>query len=191
LRLSQPNIRHDPNALRVVRFSTLQYRKYVSDGDPAAEEYRSRPPAMHGVDTTQRYRLFLLTYPGTVASRNVASRRRCYAMSDFDEAIDKENLDLAAIADECRKEAGDDIGRAADIMTERVKKSDPLYRLLHDPLTRNACYDWLRKSFELAEQPSGPTPVQSAAEQAARAKARAEATGRAMASLKLRVRVSQ
>src|SRR5215472_1334854 len=118
---------HSPRSkrVRVVRFSTLQYRKYVSDGDPAAEEYRSRPPAMHGVDTTQRYRLFLLTYPGTVAGRNVASRRRCYAMSDFDEAIDKENLDLAAIADECRKEAGDDIGRAADIMTERVKKSDP------------------------------------------------------------------
>ena len=115
-------------------------------------------------------------------------------MSDLDAAIDdkaeKTDMDLAAVADECRKEAGDDIGRAADIMTERVKKSDPLYRQLHDPLTRNACYDLLKKSFDLAEQPSGPSPVSSAAEQAARAKARAEATGRAMAGLKLRVRVS-
>ena len=105
-------------------------------------------------------------------------------MTDIQQAIEKGHQDLAAIADECRKQAGDDIGRAADIMTERVKSDDPLYRLLHDPLTRNACYDWLKKSFETAQQPVGPSPMISASQQAARAKARAEATRHALEGLK-------
>jgi hypothetical protein len=109
------------------------------------------------------------------------------------EAIDtlEPKVDLAAVADECRKAAGDDIGRAADIMAERVKSDDPLFRLLHDPLTRNACYDWLKKSFEIAEQPSGPAPMLSPAEHAARAKARAEATRQTLDGLKIRVKLTR
>jgi hypothetical protein len=97
-------------------------------------------------------------------------------MTDIGQINDETNLDLAAIADECRQQAGDDIWRATDMMIERIKSDDPLYRQLHDPLTRGACYDWMKKAFAFAEQPSGPLPVVSAAEQAARSKARAEAT---------------
>jgi hypothetical protein len=107
-------------------------------------------------------------------------------MTDIKQAIEKGLIDLAAVADECRKEAGDDIGRATDIMAERVKGDDPLYRLLHDPLTRNACYDWLKKSFEGAQQSPGPAPVISAAQEAARARARAEATRMALDGLRAR-----
>ncbi len=93
---------------------------------------------------------------------------------------------IADIADECRKQAGDDIARAADIMIERIRHDEPLYRMLHDPLTRSACYDWLSKSYQPAGQINSPLPVLSAAEQAARSEARAEATRKSLIGLKSR-----
>lgn len=103
-----------------------------------------------------------------------------------EQAADGSGTELATLADACRREAGSDIALAVDLMIERVRRDEPLYRRLHDPLTRNACFDWLKRSYADAQQDGGPLPRSSPADQEARARARAEATRQAMETLRTR-----
>jgi hypothetical protein len=107
-------------------------------------------------------------------------------MNCIEQVADRSDTELAALADECRRDAGSDIAHAVDLMIERVRHSEPLYHRLHDPLTRTACFDWLRRSYDGAQQSGGPLPLQSPADQDARARARAEATRLAMEALRPR-----
>jgi len=107
-------------------------------------------------------------------------------MNGSEQVADTLDTGLAALADECRREAGTDIVRAVELMIERVQRDEPLYRRLHDPLTRNACFDWLRRSYAEAQQNGGPLPRASAADAEARARARAEATRQSMEGLRPR-----
>ncbi len=103
-------------------------------------------------------------------------------MNGSEQMVDGSGTELAALADECRREAGSDIAVAVDLMIERVQRDEPLYRRLHDPLTRNACFDWLKRSYADAQQEGGPLPRVSPADEEAGARARAEATRQAMAA---------
>lgn len=107
-------------------------------------------------------------------------------MNDSELVANESDGELVALADECRREAGSDIVLAVELMMQRVQESEPLYRRLHDPLTRNACFDWLRRSFADAQQSGGPLPRSSPVDKEARARARAEATRVAMEELRTR-----
>jgi hypothetical protein len=109
-----------------------------------------------------------------------------FTMNDSEQVADRPDSDLAALADECRREAGSDIARAADLMIARVQHNEPLYRRLHDPLTRNACLDWLKRSYAGSQESEGPLPRVPAVDQEARARARAEATRQAMEAVRTR-----
>jgi len=107
-------------------------------------------------------------------------------MDDSRQVTDASDTELTAVAAECRREAGNDIVRAVDLMIERVRGNEPLYHRLHDPLTRNVCFDWLRRSYADAEECGGPLPRLSVADTNTRARARAEATRQAMEALRTR-----
>ena len=97
-------------------------------------------------------------------------------MNGSEQVVDESDTELAALANECRQEAGGDIVRAVDLMIERVQRNEPLHRRLVDPLTRDACVDWLNRSYADAQQHARPLVRMSPAELEARARARAEAT---------------
>ncbi len=107
-------------------------------------------------------------------------------MNGSEQLVDGSGVELAALADECRREAGSDITAAVDLMIERVQRDEPLYRRLHDPLTRNACFDWLKRSYADAQQEGGPLPRLSPVDREARARARAEAIRQAAEGLRTR-----
>lgn len=107
-------------------------------------------------------------------------------MNGSEQVVDKSGRELAALADECRREAGSDMTLAVDLMIERVQRDEPLYRLLHDPLTRNACFDWLKRSYADVRQDGGPLPRLSPDDREARVRARAEATRLSMEALRTR-----
>src|ERR1700751_1584060 len=107
-------------------------------------------------------------------------------MDSIEQVADRPDTELAALADECRRDAGADMAQAVDLMIERVRQNEPLYHRLHDPLTRNACFDWMKRSYDGAQQSGGPVPRQSPADQDARARARAEATRVLMEALRPR-----
>ena len=97
-------------------------------------------------------------------------------MNGSEQVADGSNTELAALANECRQEAGSDIVRAVDLMIERVQRNEPLHRRLLEPLTRDACFDWLKRSYADAQQYAVPPIRLSPAELEARVRARAEAT---------------
>jgi len=106
-------------------------------------------------------------------------------MNGSEQTADGSDTELAALADECRREAGSDIVLAVDLMIERVQGNEPLHRRLVDPLTRNACVDWLKRSYADAQE-CGPLPCLSAAELKARGRARAEVTRQLTETLRTR-----
>lgn len=103
-----------------------------------------------------------------------------------EQATAPSDTELTALANECRREAGSDIVLAADLMTERLQRNEPLYHRLHDPLTRNACLDWLKRSYTDAQESGGPVPRLAPVDKEARARARAEATRLSMEALRPR-----
>ena len=96
-------------------------------------------------------------------------------MNGSEQVADGSDTELAALANECRQEAGSDIVRAVDLMMERVQRNEPLHRRLVDPLTRDACVDWLNRSYADAQQSRAALQRVSAAEVEARIRARAAA----------------
>ena len=107
-------------------------------------------------------------------------------MNDSAQMTDTSDTELTALANECRREAGSDIVLAVDLMTERLRGNEPLYRRLHDPLTRNVCLDWLKRSYADAQECGGPVPRSSPVDREARVRARAEATRLSMEALRPR-----
>ena len=97
-------------------------------------------------------------------------------MNSSGQVADGSDTELAALANECRQEAGSDIVRAVDLMIERVQRNESLHRRLLDPLTRDACFDWLKRSYADAQQYAAPLMRLSPAELEARVRARTEAT---------------
>ncbi|HLH92536.1 MAG TPA: hypothetical protein VKX28_29255 [Xanthobacteraceae bacterium] len=107
-------------------------------------------------------------------------------MNGSEQLTDGSDTELAALANECRREAGSDIVRAVDLMIERVQRNEPLHRRLLDPLTREACRDWLNRSYADAQQNRAPLQRVSPAEVEARIRARAEVTRQFTEALRTR-----
>jgi hypothetical protein len=107
-------------------------------------------------------------------------------MNDSAQMTDASDTELTTLANDCRREAGSDIVLAADLMIERLQRNEPLYRRLHDPLTRNACLDWLKRSYSDAQESGGPVPRAAPVDREARVRARAEATRLSMEALRPR-----
>ena len=107
-------------------------------------------------------------------------------MNGSGQVTDGSDSELAALANECRQEAGSDIVRAVDLMIERVQRNEPLHRRLLDPLTRDACVDWLNRSYADAQQSRTALQRVSPAEVEARIRARAEVTRQFTEALRTR-----